>query len=155
MNFQSPPSQLRSAFLSTSYGTAQRRYQLSHAGGVLPFWSLPQQRWAILTAWNPHGQASDPASNAEAQSRLRAALAAWPALEGVNGEGNWAEPSLIVPALNLRRALEIGQDFGQAALIWGVGRRAALVWCAPDVRVERFWMAAAGAYGTGQKGLLC
>lgn len=132
---------LRAAFLTTSYGTVQQRYTLSTRVGVLPVWSLPQQRWAILTAWNPHGQASDPASNAEAQSRLRAELGAWPVMDGSNGAGEWTEPSLIVKGLSLRRAVALGQHFQQAALLWGVGRRVALVWCLPTVRVERLWLA--------------
>jgi len=123
-----PDPALRRAFLDTRYGTAGERLRLSHQPGLPPPWSGPGLCWAILTAWNPQGQQQDPASNAEAQGRLRAALVGWPLVEGVNGEGQWAEPSLIVPGLGLRQAARLGQHFGQAAVLWGVGRRAALVW---------------------------
>ena len=124
-----PDPAQRRAFLGSSYGTAEERLRLGRWPGPGPSWSRAGQCWAILTAWNPQGRFQDPASNAEAQHRLRAALADWPLLDGVNGEGKWAEPSLIVPGLGLRRAARLGQLFGQAAVLWGVGQRAALVWC--------------------------
>lgn len=107
---------------------------------------MPGQRWAILTAWNPQGLARGRASNIKAQQQLRAALLGWPQLAGVNGAGEWAEPSLIVTGPHLRQAARLGQRFGQAAVLWGVGGRAALVWCAgaeADLRLERFWLVAA------------
>lgn len=126
---------LRSAFLQATYGTAQRRYQLTQHCGLFrkgaPTRSLSPGRWAILTAWNPHGQICDPEGNAEAQARLRAELVAWSVLEGINGGGEWAEPSVIVPNLSLRRAAELGRHYQQAALVW----------YAPEVQVERFWLA--------------
>lgn len=101
-----------------------------------------------MTAWNPQGRPCDGASNNAAQEQLRAALVGWPFLEGVNGEGEWTEPSLIVPGLGLRQAAQFGQRFRQAAVLWGVGRRAALVWCPNDagsagLRLERHWLVAA------------
>ncbi|WP_237724620.1 DUF3293 domain-containing protein [Deinococcus alpinitundrae] len=145
-----PNPALRRAFLDTRYGTAGERLRLRQRPGPGPSWTAPGQRWAILTAWNPQGQRRDPASNAEAQLLLRAALTDWPLVEGVNGEGKWAEPSLIVPGLGLRRAARLGQLFGQAAVLWGVGQRAALVWCEGDLksdlssgaglRLERRWL---------------
>jgi len=146
-----PGPALRRAFLETRYGTAGERLRLDHQPGPPPSWRGLSQSWAILTAWNPQGQQQDPASNAEAQERLRAALVGWPLVEGVNGEGQWAEPSLIVPGLNLRQAARLGQHFGQAAVLWGVGRRAALVWCLESelgsdmrgsvgLRLERLWL---------------
>lgn len=62
-------------------------------------------------------------------------------LSGVNGEGEWAELSVILPGFRLRRAAELGRTFGQAAVLYGVGRRVALVWLEGDgLRVERFWV---------------
>ncbi|UWX65233.1 DUF3293 domain-containing protein [Deinococcus rubellus] len=140
-----PDPQLRRAFLETHYGTAHERLHLGHSPGPPPSWSAPGQRWAILTAWNPQGLQHDRASNLGAQERLRAALFGWPQLGGVNGAGEWTEPSLIVTGLNLRQATRLGQRFGQAAVLWGVGGRAALVWCAggdAGLRLERYWLTA-------------
>ncbi|WP_245896132.1 DUF3293 domain-containing protein [Deinococcus irradiatisoli] len=92
-----------------------------------------------MTAWNPQGERQDRRRNEAAQARLRAELIGWPQREGVNGEAEWAEPSLIVLDLPLHRAAELGARFDQAAVLWGVGRRAALVWCRP-LRLERCWL---------------
>ena len=135
-----PDAGLRRAFLETTYGTAERRVRLDLQRGhpSPPVWATCQ-RWAILTAWNPHGAQQSAALNDAAQARLRAELSGQNLLEGVNGVGEWAEASLIVPGLGLRRALELGQRYAQAAVLWGVGLRAALVWC-ESAHIQRLWL---------------
>lgn len=49
-----------------------------------------------------------------------------------------------MPGAPLRLAADLGQRFGQAAILWGAGRRVALVWLSPHgpgevARIERFW----------------
>ena len=134
---------LRRAFRGATYGTAGQRLHLNDERGEPN--SLPpftRQSWAILTAWNPHGVPQPQDKNEAAQARLRAGLRGYALIAGINGEGEWAEASLIAPGLGLRRALKLGQQYGQVAVLWGTGARAALVWCQP-VRVERFWLLAA------------
>ncbi|MFC6800485.1 DUF3293 domain-containing protein [Deinococcus caeni] len=81
-----------------------------------------------MTAWNPAGQAQDRAANRAAQARLRVAAARWSSLDGVNGDGDWQEPTLILTGISLRDVAALGGAFGQAAVLWGSGARAALVW---------------------------
>ena len=60
----------------------------------------------------------------------------------MNGEGEWEEQALIVPGATLRQATGWGGEFGQAAVLWGLGARVALVWLGHRgrvVRVERLW----------------
>lgn len=151
-------AELLLAFTLTSYGTLQQRLHLSaaqHAPSNWPSWSVQGQRWAILTAWNPHGQRSDVASNQAAQLALSRDLAGWPQLAGLNGEDEWQEASFVVLGMDLPQAAALARRYQQAALVWGVGRRAALVWCASDPTLERFWLvpcsvaSAQGRYTSG------
>ncbi|GGM15669.1 hypothetical protein GCM10010841_25070 [Deinococcus aerophilus] len=60
---------------------------------------------------------------------------------GINGDGGWAEPSVILSRVSLREAAALGRHFGQAAVLFGVGRRAALVWLWPGrMVIERRWV---------------
>ena len=132
---------LRAAFLNSSYGRAGERVQLSLAGpGLRPDWTAPGQRWAILTAWNPAGQRAEAARNAAQQAALARAVQRWSPLPGWNGEGAWQEDTLILRGVPLAQAVRLGRLFGQAAVVWGVGRRAALVWLDGSTRVERLWL---------------
>lgn len=138
-------SSLRSAFLSATYGTRRERFRLAEAPGQsvsrasVP-WAKAGQSWAVLTAWNPAGKQRAPEENLWRGERLRRDLTALglPFFEGVNGEGEWAEPGYIVLGLSLREAASLGARYGQAAVLWGAGRRVALAWCAP-LRLERRW----------------
>lgn len=64
-------------------------------------------------------------------------------MRAINGEGDWQEDALLLLDLSLLQAAQLGREFGQAAVLFGAGSRAALVWCGSDpVRVERFWAVA-------------
>ena len=92
----------------------------------------------IVTAWNPHGQQGSRGVNEKAQRRLTALIRERHATVPVmNGDGEWQEPALLVPAATLGDALGWAREFGQAAVVFGVGSRAALVWA--DGHIERFW----------------
>ena len=138
-----PDPEVRAAFLATSYGTADRRFRLSVARqtDVSSPPAGPGECWAILTAWNPGAEQLTLSRNEARQAALQEALIGERWRAGVNGEGAWTEPSLIVTGLPLRRAMQLGRDFGQLAVIWGCGQRAALVWCAARL-VERRWRSA-------------
>ncbi|CAM3636315.1 DUF3293 domain-containing protein [Deinococcus saxicola] len=129
----------RAAFLSASYGTPGERFHLvSEPSAAAPSWAAGM--WAIVTAWNPDGQQQLRADNLRAECELLALIVSRPHLPGVNGEGEWAEPSVVLPGFRLRQAAELGRRFNQAAVLFGVGQRVALVWLETDgVRVERFW----------------
>lgn len=114
--------------------------------GFRPAWAAA--RWGVVTAWNPAGQAQDRAANRAAQARLRIAAARWSSLDGVNGDDDWQEPTLILTGISLRDVAALGEAFGQAAVLWGSGARAALVWLPASgvggVRAERWWLRPAG-----------
>ncbi|QLG10916.1 DUF3293 domain-containing protein [Deinococcus sp. D7000] len=131
---------LRAAFLSASYGTRGERFRLAaESSATAPPWAAGT--WAIVTAWNPGGELQSEAANMRAERELLALIGSRPHLIGVNGEGEWAEPSVLLPGFRLRQSAELGRTFGQAAVLYGVGRRVALVWLEVDgLRVERFWV---------------
>ncbi len=150
---------LRAAFLGSTYGRAGARLRLCHAApGVLPDWSAPGGCWAIVTAWNPAGRMADAGLNARRQAVLAREVRAWSPLPGWNGEGRWREDTLILRGVPLREAARLGRRFAQAAIVWGVGRRAALVWLddrnAPaGMRFERLWLRRADSPGADSPGL--
>lgn len=125
-------AELRRLFLATSYGTPRERFGLgpARAGSAPPGWATRGAAWAIVTAWNPGGWQGDRARNEAAQRDLELLVrrSGCPVLDGVNGEGEWAEPSLIVLGASQEQAREWAASFGQAAALWGQGARAALVW---------------------------
>lgn len=167
-----PDQTLRAAFLSATYGPAWQRFRLSSelggqhtaedSEGPEPGWAAGVRSWVIITAWNPGGQAQTEWDNAEAHQRLlaRVGRAGLVPTLAVNGDDQWRETALILPGASLRDGLRLGREFGQAAVLYGVGRRVALVWLSTDrrkvdrggvdrrrgqrCRVERYWMQTAG-----------
>jgi hypothetical protein len=109
------------------------------AGREPPGWAAGS--WAIVTAWNPAGQRRPDADNRRAEGALLALIGDRPFRVGVNGAGEWAEPSVILSGARLQEAAVLGRHFGQAAVLFGVGRRAAVVWLWPEgMEVERWWV---------------
>lgn len=143
-----PDDRLRAAFLASRYGTAAQPVTLGaeRIPAFTPAWAA--SRWGVVTAWNPAGQAQGRAANRAAQARLRVAAARWSGKDGVNGDGDWQEPTLILTGISLRDVAALGEAFGQAAVLWGSGARAALVWLPASgvggVRAERWWLRPAG-----------
>jgi hypothetical protein len=78
---------------------------------------------ALLTAWNPAGEARGRDDNLAAQRRLVARLAAagvkWVEALGADPLGHWpAEPSVLALGLDHEPALSLAREFGQNALLW-------------------------------------
>ena len=136
--------ELQAAFLGATYGTGDERFQLvAYFSAAALSWAAGP--WAIVTAWNPGGERQSQADNRRAERQLLALIGSRPHLPAVNGEDKWAEPSVILPGLGLRHAADLGRKCGQAAVLFGVGQRVALVWLNRDgVRVERFWAQRSG-----------
>ncbi|WP_235910280.1 DUF3293 domain-containing protein [Deinococcus kurensis] len=133
--------ELRAAFLASAYGRAGERLHLTPAGpGASPDWAAAGQRWAILTAWNPGAQPTSADLNRARQAQLTAEAQSWAPLPGWNGEGAWREDTVILRGVPLPEAVRLGRRFGQAAVVWGVGRRAALVWLDGPVLTQRRWL---------------
>ncbi|PYE54743.1 DUF3293 domain-containing protein [Deinococcus yavapaiensis] len=127
------------AFEQATYGTREERFALSDAPSGRPSWA--NGTWGIVTAWNPSGERTPERLNEWRQGELRRGVEALgrSPLDGVNGEGEWEEASLIVVGASLREVRTLGARFDQAAVVWGVGRRVAVVACG-DVGVRRAWV---------------
>lgn len=94
-------------------------------------------RWGFLTAWNPASVELSRAENDARQGDLRRRLESegykWLPGEGVGDDPAWQpEESLLVLGISRGKAVALGREFGQLAVV--VGRRgepACLVPCAP------------------------
>lgn len=132
---------LQRAFLESSYGLPGERFWLAPTPAAEWLsWAPSGRRWTVVTAWNPGGKKATAGQNGRAQQALRQR---WfgAVLDGVNGDGSWAEASLILLDVPLAVAIDLGRDFAQAAILSGSGRRVALVWLgAREVRIERYWV---------------
>ncbi|MDB5046163.1 MAG: hypothetical protein JWQ08_2213 [Deinococcus sp.] len=159
-----PDPARREGFLGATYGPVWQRFRLSpdlnraEAHEFSPDWAADVRSWVIVTAWNPGGQYQAEWINAEAHQRLlqRVSRAGVTPLLSFNGEQEWRETALILPGASLRDGIRLGREFAQAAVLYGVGRRAALVWLGTDrrkvdrggverrraerCRVERYWV---------------
>ncbi|WP_269495046.1 DUF3293 domain-containing protein [Castellaniella sp. S9] len=83
---------------------------------------LDCERCAYLTACNPRSRRLRPAANARRMRALRAALLlrGWRPIdgEGRDPQGGWpAEPSLLVPGMDIAAALALARRFGQNAIV--------------------------------------
>lgn len=135
-----PNLSLQAAFLQSNYGTAQERAYLSPVSvGFCPTWATGPQVYTIITAYNPNGEQSSHAANAQAQARLQADLSGWRVLHGHNGAGPWQEKTLLVAGLELLSARYLGQRYHQAAVVVGLGERAALLWCGSGRAEWLYW----------------
>ncbi len=91
-------------------------------------------RWAFITACNPHSHLLDAATNARLDAALRARLEElshdFLPGEGLSDDGQWpAEPSLLVFAIDRDAAMAIGREFYQYAIVIGMrGGLPELVW---------------------------
>lgn len=169
-----PDQTLRAAYLGATYGPVWHRFSLdtqlenprSDSLDSLPDWAAGVRSWVIVTAWNPRGQPQSEWENAEAHQRLlaRVGRAGLVPTLALNGDGQWRETALILPGASLRDGIRLGREFAQVAVLYGVGRRVALVWLSVDrrkvnrggvdrrrgerCRVERYWVREAGS-GSG------
>jgi hypothetical protein len=100
-------------------------------------------KWAYLTAWNPASlelsRAENDARQDDLKRTLRAAGYKWLPGEGIGDDPSWKpEQSLLVLGISRGKAVALGREFGQLAVV--VGRRgepARLVGSAPTPVVDR------------------
>lgn len=122
---------LRRAWRATQYRV--RLPQGGHAairiGAPLPAALHPLLReddepWGYVTAWNPHAQPRDRATNRTAQRALLDAASVLGARvragAGVGADG-WREPSLFVLGLDFATLDALAARFAQAAIVRGRG----------------------------------
>jgi hypothetical protein len=91
-------------------------------------------RWAVITAYNPHGQNRDPGGNAARHAKLEAALResgkAFLRADGRSPDASHREIGLAV-GLPQPDAAALAARFGQSAIFWFDG--------------EAFWLVSAAA----------
>lgn len=90
--------------------------------------------WAFVTAYNPRNRRLASARNAQRLRTLRGSLRGLRLVlcaEGRADDGSWREVSLFVAPMTAARAMRVGRQFDQYAVV--VGRRGGpvqLAWCA-------------------------
>lgn len=96
---------------------------------------------AFLTAWNPRSEMQSDDANAAAQAKLVARLVATGhrcfAGIGEDLSGQWpGEPSLLALGVGRERAVQLGREFGQNAVVWvGAEGVPELVWLGDGAEV--------------------
>ena len=85
--------------------------------------------WAFISAWNPASKPLPEQENAARHQKLVAVAAAnrWQYWEGrgIGADTSWQpELSLLILGISKATALELGQQFGQNAIVFGESRRA-------------------------------
>lgn len=104
-----------------------RRAPLGNSGPIR------DRRLAIVTAYNPGYERPDDAANRAANERLRAEIErrgwAWCEATGYSPERDHREPSFAIFDVSDDEAVEIGRQFGQAAIFAWDGRRGRIAWC--------------------------
>lgn len=108
------------------------------------FWSeIRSEAWpiafAILTAWNPHGEPAAPAENAMREKQLRSycdeqGFMPW-VVEGGSQDGSYRERGLGL-IVDLQTALAIGRLFEQEAIFWVERNQLSVVSCDSPERKE-------------------
>lgn len=89
----------------------------------------------FLTAWNPRSEPRPDAENQADQDRLKAQIErlglTWLAAEGRDPDGGWAsEPSLVALGLTFEQACDLGDAYGQNAVLFsGADGAMRLVFC--------------------------
>ena len=116
-----------SAYLATRYRLLEPDLviRIGQSHPQLDQWlnSIGENRWAFMTAWNPHSRAASNEINRKAQDTLRETCQPYqifPA-RGEPAEGeNWtAEESLLVTGIAREAAIQLCLRFHQNAFVYG------------------------------------
>ena len=79
-------------------------------------------KWAYITAFNPCSNLLPDAENSDRHEELRARLSDFHVMEGEGRDPNgaWpAERSFLVIGISLEHAVDLAQEFGQRAIVFG------------------------------------
>jgi predicted ester cyclase len=98
------------------------------------------RRFAIITAHNPRSERLSGEENqrrhAELERDLKKMGLEYTPSTGESPDGTWVEEGFAVFDVGLEQALELGQKYGQHAILWGEGGKVALAWCESKVQQE-------------------
>ena len=121
---------LLQAYLETDYHVASPEGSLTfhvgreNSGNDMLLIGAGAERWAVITAWNPHSQHRSWEENDEAQDRLKKAIESrglkWWEAAGKHPSNDWpAEESCLILNNAPRPARELCREFGQLAVLFG------------------------------------
>ncbi|GEM48782.1 DUF3293 domain-containing protein [Deinococcus cellulosilyticus] len=127
------------AYLNSPYTYNSTRLHLGESRSELSV--VFPERWAMVTAFNPESRQLTPEENQERHAALEVAVRqlGHPVDHYVAGEGEWEEPGCFIRGISLAEAVQLGRDFQQNAVLFGVGSRVALVWVDPVIAVRMWW----------------
>lgn len=82
-----------------------------------------EREWAFITAWNPRSIPQNRLVNEIEMSNLKTHLTRnekkYYQGAGIGRRGDWEEPSLFIPGLNLDESVEIARRYNQNAFVHG------------------------------------
>lgn len=127
---------LIAAYNSTTYHVATPAIDIRIGSTTAALDLLLEQydasEWAFISAWNPMSVQQSAADNEATHRQLLAAVVAFPHFEGegIGEDGLWPpERSLLILGMGFERAVELGRQFRQQAVVVGEkGSVARLVW---------------------------
>ena len=128
---QALPAALRQAYMDAVYevdfASGLRQFRHGEGGPAAP-------AFAIVTAWHPGrsrpSQAENEAANARLEARLDTEGYCYVSARGFDDGRTHEEPSFAVMGVELKDALELAREFGQAAIFWWGGAAGRVVFTA-------------------------
>ncbi|GGJ30764.1 DUF3293 domain-containing protein [Deinococcus roseus] len=126
-------------YLSSPYTLQGHRLCLKDRPETVPV-HFPE-RWAMVTACNPHSQKLAAALNQQRNAALSEAIQNLGCLfYGYRaGEGDWEEAGFLIQDISLAASVRLGKNFQQNAVLYGTGNRVALVWLEPLLLIRMWW----------------
>ena len=134
------PRAFRRAYLETIYYTAGTAFRLSSEPTNTRLFE--GRAFGLITAANPFSMVLSDAENRARNHRMQRILEQHnlvfgPSL-GTNGTRDWQEHGFVIWDVPETFVLNLGQQFNQNAIVYGVGRQVALAWCV-DHTLEWFY----------------
>jgi hypothetical protein len=134
------PRAFRRVYLETIYHAAGTAFTLSSKPTNTRLFE--GRAFGLITAANPFSTALSAAENRVRNEQMQYILELHdlrfgPSL-GTNRAGNWMEHGFIIWDVPETFVLNLGQQFDQNAIVYGVGHRVALAWCV-DQQLEWFF----------------
>lgn len=131
---------LRQAYLATDYQVYPNTSDTLHIranqiNATLDQFLKTQKTWTYITAWNPNSEPLSAEENTQRNQQLIESLQAKKYIfyhgKGVPDVGDWLpEESFLVLDISKKTAIQMGQTYGQKAILWGQkGSIAELIFC--------------------------
>lgn len=123
-------TELEAAYRATTYrvflpdGVVELRIDVAHPAFAAWLAAQGVERWAIITAFNPHSEPRPAAENLERQATLEIALLEdgyepYVAENAADDDAWPGEDSCFVAGIDLAEAMALASRFGQNAIVFG------------------------------------